>query len=115
MHFDLGDVDGHGDGDLDTIPGHRQRSNRLDLNDGQGFFSLAEDWLLPSRQDSTLSVALGDVIDGDWDVFFTNERDQNRLYLNDGNGHFFEATHTRMPPDLALVDQTVHVQALIVN
>jgi len=107
----LGDVDG--DGDLDMVFGNRQTctswcnydQNRLYLNSGSGSFSDAGG-RLPWDQDSTQSVALGDVDgDGDLDLLIANSTGyyppfMNRLYLNDGGGTFIDAT-ARMPTGLA--------------
>ena len=103
----LGDVDG--DGDLDIVFGNAgglYGQNRLYLNDGTGTYTDATVARMPSIQDSTFAVALGDVdADGDLDIVFANLFDlssgyqQNRLYLNDGTGTFTDAAALRLPAD----------------
>ncbi|HET6201957.1 MAG TPA: VCBS repeat-containing protein [Planctomycetota bacterium] len=102
----LGDVDG--DGDLDALFGSADPTgfhpDRLVLNDGTGLFVDASGQL-PSVQDVTYAVALGDVDgDGDLDALIGNAGgslgEQSHLYLNDGAGFFTPAT-TQIPSVVA--------------
>ena len=86
-----GDIDG--DGDLDLIQANIG-SNRVLVNDGEGFFSDESEARLPANDASTRKVVLGDVDgDGDLDLAVGNSRnEQNRLLVNDGAGFFVDAT-----------------------
>jgi len=94
----LGDVDS--DGDPDIIFANRHGRNRLYLNDGSGVFEDATAVFLPTHDDWSLDVALGDVDgDRDLDMVVANFNEQNKLYLNDGSGLFEEVTSTHLPVD----------------
>ncbi|MCI0587410.1 MAG: VCBS repeat-containing protein [Planctomycetes bacterium] len=91
----VGDVDG--DADLDILVGNGEPGpfafNRLQLNDGTGFFSDATGQI-PLVSGYTRSLALGDVDgDGDPDALLGNDLgSQSLLQLNDGTGVFTDAT-----------------------
>ena len=94
----LGDVDG--DGALDVVFVNRLSRNRLYINDGSGVFEDATAVFLPTHDDWSLDVALGDVDgDRDLDMVVANFNEQNKLYLNDGSGLFEEVTSTHLPVD----------------
>jgi hypothetical protein len=94
----MGDVDG--DGDQDIIFANRRSRNRLYLNDGSGVFQDATAVYLPTHDDWSLDVGLGDVDgDHDRDVIFASFDEQNELYLNDGSGVFEDVTSTHLPVD----------------
>jgi len=83
-----GDVDG--DGDLDMLAGNADgETNKLFLNNGNGFYS---DTAIPvgnDTLDNTQSLILHDVdSDGDLDLLTGNYGRTNKLYLNDGSGNF---------------------------
>jgi len=115
----FGDVDG--DDDIDLFVGNEWNDeDRLYLNDGTGWFSDATNQI-PQNNDSTYSVALGDVdSDGDLDAFLATYED--RLYLNDGTGWFSDAT-SQIPKDkhesysvaLGDVDDDGDIDALLGN
>jgi len=97
----LGDVDG--DKDLDLVTGdwgnwtfHGPTNRRLYLNDGKGNFKDVTASRLPTDNDSTLGLVMGDVDgDRDLDLVFANGP-KNRLFLNDGKGKFSDAS-SRLP------------------
>jgi hypothetical protein len=107
----FGDVDG--DGDLDLIFGCAFGQNRLARNDGSGAFSDVTATYMPIDNDTTNSVAFGDVDgDGDLDLICGNmpwytldpyghpvlqANGRNRLYLNNGSGTFTMAPATQLP------------------
>ncbi len=92
----LGDVDR--DGDLDLVFGNFQRPSKLYLNNGTGTFAVASVGRMPSFNDATTSLAIGDLdADGDLDVLLGNLRQQNRLFLNDGTGTLSDASTSAMP------------------
>jgi hypothetical protein len=114
---DFGDVDG--DGDLDALVAGVLGEDLL-LNDGAGFFTLANAQIPPpivippqNRFDISADVRLVDIDDdGDLDALVSNENpfnpsptggDQNRIWLNDGAGVFTDDTAARLP---AANDQT---------
>jgi hypothetical protein len=114
---DFGDVDG--DGDPDALVAGVLGEDLL-LNDGAGFFSLANAQIPPpivipplNKFDISADVRLADVDgDGDLDALVSNENpfdpsptggDQNRLWVNDGHGLFTDETASRLP---AANDQT---------
>ncbi|HEX5054496.1 MAG TPA: VCBS repeat-containing protein [Planctomycetota bacterium] len=100
----LGDVDG--DGDLDLVFGNEfGQQNRLCSNDGTGTFTDVTAAQMPFDNDTTVSIALGDVDgDGDLDMVVGNwQYQQNRLYLNNGSGTFTNVTATQLP---SLADST---------
>ncbi len=95
----LGDVDG--DGDLDLVTANYKAQDRLYLNSGKGRFLDGTAGRLPSANDPSTSVALGDV-DGDGDLDLVvglagTYGGQNRLLLNDGKGKFSDATKALLP------------------
>ena len=94
----MGDLDG--DSDPDIIFANRRSRNRLYLNDGSGVFQDATALYLPTHDDWSLDVALGDVDgDHDRDIIFANFDEQNEVYLNDGSGVFEDVTSTHLPVD----------------
>jgi hypothetical protein len=94
----LGDLDG--DGDPDIIFANRRSRNRLYLNDGAGVFKDATALSLPTHDDWSLDVALGDIDgDRDQDIIFASFDEQNEAYLNDGSGVFTDVTATHLPAD----------------
>ncbi|MGD2168230.1 MAG: VCBS repeat-containing protein [Gammaproteobacteria bacterium] len=95
MDAATGDIDG--DGDLDLALAMEFRSNLILLNDGSGYFSLAENALPASRHDSE-DVEFADFDrDGDLDLVFVSEDDRtDELFLNVGNGRFSDAG-SRLP------------------
>src|SRR5262245_53083966 len=114
---DFGDVDG--DGDLDALVAGVLGEDLL-LNDGAGFFTLANGQIPPpivipplNRFDISADVRLVDIDDdGDLDALVSNENpfnpsptggDQNRIWMNDGSGVFTDETAARLP---AATDQT---------
>ena len=89
----LGDVDN--DGDLDLYLCNLLGTNKLLLNDGNGFFRdvSKEQNRGVGKNGRTNAAIFGDVDnDGDLDLFITNEESTNRLFLNDGDGYFTEVT-----------------------
>lgn len=85
-------VDIEGDGDLDAVLANVgwYDSNRILVNDGQGYFSDESD-----RMPEYWSVAIGAAdVDGDLDVdlLLASSLTQNPLLLNDGAGHFHLAS-----------------------
>ncbi len=94
----IGDLDG--DGDQDIIFANRRSRNRLYLNDGSGVFQDATALSLPTHDDWSLDVALGDIDgDNDQDIIFASFNEQNEAYLNDGSGVFEDVTPTHLPVD----------------
>jgi hypothetical protein len=86
----LGDVDG--DGDLDAFVANTYwftPSNKVWLNDGNGFFDDSGQELGDSV---SLAVALGDVdADGDLDACVANGDQTTEVWLNDGTGVFVDS------------------------
>ncbi|MEO0478313.1 MAG: VCBS repeat-containing protein [Planctomycetota bacterium] len=85
------------DGDLDIVLAGSRITNspedRILLNDGTGFFTLAPMSSLPSIASSTVGLAVGD-FDGDLDadiIVAKNRGIEIRLYLNDGNAVFSDS------------------------
>jgi hypothetical protein len=114
---DFGDVDG--DGDVDALVAGVLGEDLL-LNDGNGFFALANGQIPPpivippqNRFDISADAKLVDIDDdGDLDALVSNENpfnpsptggDQNRIWMNDGGGAFTDETAARLP---AATDQT---------
>jgi len=102
----LTDVDG--DSDLDAVLGGSGR--RMEINDGQGFFTIAAANRLPAIASWTSAIVAGDVDgDGDVDLVFGNY-EQDSLLRNNGSGTFLDDAVASLPPDsgfthgLALVD-----------
>lgn len=108
---DFGDVDG--DGDTDALVAGVLGEDLL-LNDGDGFFTLANGQIPPpivipplNRFDISADARLTDIDgDGDLDALISNENpfnpsptggDQNRIWMNDGNGVFTDETAERLP------------------
>jgi FG-GAP-like repeat len=108
---DFGDVDG--DGDLDALVAGVLGEDLL-LNDGSGFFTLANGQIPPpivippqNRFDISADAKLVDIDgDGDLDALVSNENpfnpsptggDQNRIWMNDGSGVFTDETAARLP------------------
>ena len=95
----LGDLDD--DGDLDAFIGNLHEQNRVYLNDGAGTFTDATSSHLPTDQDYTNGVTMGDV-DGDMDIDMyvgNTQSSQNRLYLNSGDGVFTDSAALYLPAD----------------
>ncbi len=114
---DFGDVDG--DGDTDAIVAGVLGEDLL-LNDGAGFFTLANGQIPPpivipplNRFDISADAKLTDIDgDDDLDILISNENpfnpsptggDQNRIWINNGSGVFTDETAARLP---AANDQT---------
>ena len=67
------------------------------MNDGSGQFADETADRLPSSDDVTQDLELGDVDgDGDLDLLVGNE-DDNKLYINDGTGRFADESSDRIP------------------
>ncbi|MHC5064351.1 MAG: FG-GAP repeat domain-containing protein [Planctomycetota bacterium] len=94
----VGDVDGDGHPDIFCGNGGvSAQQNRMYINNGSGVFSDETAACLPTSNDWTWGVALGDVdADGDLDAVVGNEG-LNMLYLNDGFGVFSDATASNFP------------------
>ncbi len=91
----LGDVDN--DGDLDIYLCNLLGTNKILLNDGNGYFRDVSKELNRGvgKNERTNAAIFGDVDnDGDLDLFITNEESTNRLFLNDGNGYFTDVTQS---------------------
>jgi hypothetical protein len=87
---ELGDLDG--DGDLDLLVasgGYGPGTLRVWLNDGNGYFSLKDDFDTPYEH---MDVRLGDLDgDGDLDAFTAGwNGSYNKVWFNDGTGAFSE-------------------------
>ncbi|MFW9894022.1 MAG: FG-GAP repeat domain-containing protein, partial [Candidatus Thorarchaeota archaeon] len=83
-----GDVDG--DGDLDIVTGNSGQQNVVYLNDGAGDYPSAGVPTFGTGQDSTRSVAVGDMDgDGYLDIVVGNYNQQNVVYVNDASGHYY--------------------------
>ena len=79
----LGDLDG--DGDLDAVVAKNTDSNEVRLNNGDGTFTLAQDF--GDASDDSRDVSLGDLDgDGDLDAVVANNTSSDRVWLNNGNG-----------------------------
>lgn len=94
-----GDLDG--DGDVDYFGKLQGKSYVVQLNDGNGQFTLG--WQTDDNQSTLGGVALADFdADGDLDALVTNGfRDPSslpsRLFLNDGTGQFTDSGQTLNP------------------
>ena len=79
----LGDLDGDGDLDLFVGNSHLGEQNHMYLNDGTGTFTDVTANRVPTRDDWTSSLALGDVDgDGDLDLVVGNAIGRDALYFN---------------------------------
>jgi len=88
-------ADFNGDGAPDLLIGNNGQNNLL-INTGNGHFRDETAERLPTRNDVTQDVELGDVDgDGDLDLIVGNE-DQNRLLINDGAGTFTDESEQRL-------------------
>jgi hypothetical protein len=98
----LADVDG--DGYLDLVAGNQDERNKLYLNIGGGsvFASTGTGKDIGSAQNSTQSVALGDMDgDGDLDLVTGNQNERNKLYLNNRGDSVFASTGSDIGSDNA--------------
>lgn len=85
------------DNDQDIYLCYLVGTNRLLINQGNGFFRNVSEKKKRACVDMKRSnaAAFADVDnDGDLDLFVTSEEGSNRLFLNDGTGHFADITPT---------------------
>lgn len=122
------DADGDGDQDLYVVSGGNEPSNpqnyidRLYLNDGKGFFKLAEQ-AIPKIPMNGSCVEVADIDnDGDMDLFVGGLSIPGRygfpmkssIYLNDGKGKFLEATK-QIAPELNSIGMVTDAAWLDLN
>ncbi len=90
------------DYDLDCIVANfGNQRNHINLNDGLGFFTAADNQF-PSGHDNSSGVVGADVdADFDIDVYVTNDLfgDGDKLMINDGDGFFTDVSGVQIPQD----------------
>jgi hypothetical protein len=77
-------------------------SDKLLVNNGNGYFTDESAERIPQYGDHSIGVSLGDIDnDGDLDIFIANSSiagtHSPRIYVNDGTGHFTDETASRYP------------------
>ena len=98
---DAADVDGDGDWDVAgiswvAIPPYI--SYFMFLNDGNGYFNLPQEAMLPDTALLTTGLGFGDIDnDKDYDLYVISEHSQDLLYINNGLGFYSNETEQRLP------------------